>query len=92
MGLFLCLQLLSEKPSLEVIRDQRNQGPADHCAHDIAARALEQPLKEFDNDHILLPNADKISYRPSAARWLPVGLRVCSRQRDAPSLLAASHS
>jgi len=37
------------------------------------------------------PNENKISYRRSAARWLPVGLRVCSSQRDARSLLAASH-
>jgi len=34
---------------------------------------------------------NKISYRRSAARRLPVGLRVCSSRRDARSLLAASH-
>jgi hypothetical protein len=36
-------------------------------------------------------NENKISYRRSAVRWLPAGLRVCSSQRDARSLLAASH-
>ena len=40
---------------------------------------------------LLSPNQNKISHRRSAARWLPVGLRVCSSQRDARSLLAASH-
>src|SRR5437660_9341145 len=39
-------------------------------------------------DALETPNENKISYRRSAARPVPVGLRVCSTGRDARSLLA----
>ena len=59
---------------------------------DAEAISREVDYKFFDECAALYwPNENKISYRRSAARPVPAGLRVCSTGRDARSLLAASH-